>query len=386
MSKIREENPFPGITSRLGRDLSFNKEIRNKDGKIVRIRALERAAFDYGQRKFLRPKAKKDNQPRIAVVGSGPFGLTVSVNLALRDCNVRVFEALHELGGSLRCAIPAFRLPRSVLETEIGYARSLGVDFETNCLVGRTLSLEDLFARGFMAVCLAPGPGEPELSGLNGEELGGVFFVDDFLSRVNLMEACRFPAYKTAVSAGKRVVIIGGGDRALDCARILLRMKRHATVVFPETEEDLHVRGDVFRQTVEEGVPVEFLTRAVEICGHESGHVRGVKCVRLDYADTDTSGRWKLLPVKGSDFVIEADTVLTVSSYRSSPMFAKLFPGIRLNKNGTVWINKNTSMTSIPGVFAACGTRGGASEITNVLQEAKELSARIHRYVAEQTA
>ena len=334
-----------------------------EDGAPIAIRALERFAADFGPSKSSKPEPHSTRGKKVAVVGSGPAGLTAAGGLARKGFSVTVFEAFNEPGGVLRCGIPEFRFPKKILDSEIAGLKSLGVEFKTNFLIGPSAGLKDLLSSQFAAVFLAAGAGIPQFLDIPGTSLGGVLYADEFLMRLNLMKTGD-PKSAAAFNIGHRVVVVGKGYAAIDCARAALRWGREATVVFGHSEDDLDIRVEEKEYGKEEGLKLEPLTKPLEILGGEDHFVCGIRCRRMDFGDPQNSGKWTLIEVPGSEFIMEADTVILAAGHRPHSGFFKKMPDLKLNPDGSVWVNEMDAMTSIPGIFAGGNiTAGGELEL-----------------------
>lgn len=303
--------------------------------------------------------------PAVAVVGSGPSGLTCAAELARAGYRVTIFEALHAPGGVLRYGIPAFRLPRDVLDREIARVMALGVEIRTNVVVGRTVTVDELLdIWGFQAVYLATGAGTPRFMGIPGEQLVGVYSANEFLTRVNLMQAYRFPDYDTPVAVGRRVAVIGGGNTAMDAARTALRLGAESvTLVYRRSREEMPARAEEVHHAEEEGVQFLLLTTPARILGDDRYRVRAIECQRMSLGDPDGSGRRTPVPVPGATFVLPVDTVIEAIGQAPNPIIQATTPGLRTGDRGTV-VTDEARATSRPGVFAGGDlARGGATAI-----------------------
>jgi len=384
LEKIREANHLTAICGRMCSAPCETACILNEENAPISIRALERYAWDQGHKRGDGQGAKGKGQGltgKVAVVGSGPSGLTAAVELSQLGIKVTVFESLHLAGGVLRYGIPAFRLPPKVFDSELEYVQSLGIEIKTNTAIGQSYSLKELFEMEYSVILLALGAGVPQFSQISGENLSGVYFAEEFLMRVNLMKANQYPAYGTSLCVGKQIAVIGGGMAALDCARIAVRLGKEAFVIHEGTEEDMRVRKEEREYAKEEGVKLEILSKVLEILPDEKKSVKAVKCMRMDFADPDSTGQWKIMAAAGSEFILEADTVIMAQGHGSNTNLVKSTEELRLNKNGTIWTHKNSFMTSIPGVFVGGDCETGPGPVVRAMGKGKEVAREINNYL-----
>ena len=336
----------------------------------------------------LNGKTAVGNGHRVAVVGSGPAGLACASDLAKLGCDVTIFEALHKAGGVLEYGIPEFRLPKdTVLAAEIAAVRALGVHIETDVVVGRTMTVDSLLGKeGFEAVFIGSGAGLPKFMGIPGESLNGVYSANEFLTRNNLMKAYR-DDYATPVSVGRNVVVVGGGNVAMDAARTALRLQglRAAsddtvTVVYRRTETELPARREEVHHAKEEGIRFEFLTNPVEILSDEKGNVRGIRCIRMELGEPDASGRRSPVAIPGSEFEIPADTIIMSLGTSPNPLIASTTPGLRTTRRGGLETTDDV-VTTHPGVFAGGDAVTGAATVILAMGAGRKAAAAIHSYI-----
>jgi glutamate synthase (NADPH/NADH) small chain len=295
---------------------------------------------------------------------------------------VTIFESLHAPGGVLRYGIPEFRLPRDVLDREVDYVKSLGVEIETDVLVGKTVTLQELMQEeGFEAVFIATGAGLPWFLHIPGENLAGVYSANEFLTRVNLMRAHRFPDYRTPIRVGARTVVIGGGNTAMDAARSALRLGSDVTIIYRRTRAELPARADEVENALEEGVKLDELVIPLEMLGDDKGHVRAIRCERAELGEPDASGRRRPVPIPDSEFDIEADTIIVAVSASPNPLLVKTERRLRIRDDGRLVINEETGETSIPGVFAGGDIANDAGTVIAAMGDGKRAAKAIHEYL-----
>lgn len=382
--KIKERNNLPAICGRVcpQEDQCEAACILNNKKIPINIGALERFAAD-SQKSYEKGKPSAiGHQPsaRVAVVGSGPAGLTCAADLAKIGYQVTLFESLHTAGGVLVYGIPEFRLPKVIVQGEVDYIKSLGVDLKTDVLVGRTFSLEDLFEQGFRAVFLASGAGLPQFLGIPGENSGRVYSANEFLTRVNLMKAYQFPEYATPVNIGKSVAVIGGGNVAVDCARVALRLGSKVSLVYRRRDAEMPARAEEIANAKEEGIKFQILTQPIKILGDEQGFVKGLECVKMELGLPDASGRKRPIPINGSNFTLDVDTVIVAIGQNPNPLLSALTKGLVTTQEGTIKIDDNF-MTSIPGVFAGGDIATGADTVISAMAAGKKSAVAIHTYL-----
>jgi len=382
-AKIREESCLSSICGRICTAPCEAACVLTDEGLPIGIRALERYASDYGKN---RP-AKFDNSSKsgikIAVVGSGPSGLMASFQLAQKGYQVTIFESLDKPGGVLRYGIPEFRLPKKYLDQEINHIKALGVKIVPNFFLGYTASLEGLFDQGYEAVLLATGAGIPKLLDMPGTSFGGVYYGEEFLIRTHRLKDLRLFPHTTDFPFGIRVAVIGSGNTALDCARLAVRYGREVSLVFSSEEGDLHVNSEECIYAQEEGVRFESRIKPVEILGDAHHFVTGLKCVRMDYADPDGSGKWQVVEVPGSDFALEVDTVIIATGHNPNSLLVNAEKRLKVNDDGTFKVGKDNGMTTISRVFAAGNVRTNAGPVVEAMASGKRAAEQIDLYLKE---
>ncbi|MBS7297307.1 MAG: NADPH-dependent glutamate synthase [Bacteroides sp.] len=355
-------------------------------GEPVAIGKLERFVADYSRShpEEIRPEAvqeRKQSAAKVAVIGSGPAGLACAADLAKWGYDVTIFEALHKAGGVLEYGIPEFRLPKEkVLRGEIEDVLKLGVKIETDVVVGRTVTVDSLLDRqGFAAVFIGTGAGLPKFMNIPGENLCGVFSANEFLTRNNLMCAYR-EDHMTPIHVGRKVCVVGGGNVAMDAARTALRLGAEVHVVYRRTEAELPARKEEVHHAMQEGIIFDMLTNPVEIIGNEKGWVSAMKCIKMELGEPDASGRRSPVPVEGSEFEIETDTVIMALGTSSNPLIAKTTAGLETTRRGGI-VTDETGETSRPGVFAGGDAVTGAATVILAMGAGRTAAKAIDNYI-----
>ena len=409
---VKSANALPAICGRVCPQESQceGQCTRGKNGEPVGIGRLERFASDWA---FAHPEEAKGAMDelraecaagdelacsiwrgaegavskdlagkRVAVIGSGPASLTCAGELAKRGCDVTVFEALHKVGGVLTYGIPEFRLPKDLVAREVSKLGDNGVSFETNALVGKLYDIDELMdERGFDAVFVGTGAGLPGYLGIEGEGLNGVMVASELLTRVNLMKAYLFPEYETPVYAGKKCVVVGGGNVAMDAARTAKRLGADVTVVYRRGRDEMPARAEEVHHAEQEGIEFRLLTNPVRILGDENGWVSGVECVRMELGEPDSSGRRRPQAVEGSEFVIGIDMLVMAVGSKSNPLIAKTTPGLDVTPRNLIVADERTCATSKPGVFAGGDAVIGAATVILAMGAGKRAAAGIAAYL-----
>ena len=351
-------------------------------GEPVAIGKLERFVADWSRENGgVKPVVAPANGHKVAVIGSGPAGLACASDLAKLGYEVTVFEALHRPGGVLEYGIPEFRLPKDkVVAAEIASVKVLGVKIETNVIAGRTVTIDSLLdEEGFDAVFVGSGAGLPRFMNIPGEHYNGVFSANEFLTRNNLMKAYR-DDYDTPIHAGKKVVVVGGGNVAMDAARTALRLGAETTIVYRRTEKELPARVEEVHHAKEEGIQFAMLTNPVEVIGDEKGWVKAVKCIRMELGEPDESGRRSPVEVPGSEFEIETDTVIMSLGTSPNPLIAKTTAGLETTRRGCLVADENGATTR-PGVFAGGDAVTGAATVILAMGAGRKAAEAIHEYI-----
>ena len=351
-------------------------------GEPVAIGKLERFVADWSREHGgVAVEKAPSNGFKVAVVGSGPSGLACANDLAKLGYEVTIFEVLHKAGGVLQYGIPEFRLPKEkVVEPEIEQLRTLGVKIETNVVVGRTVTIDELFDKeGFKAVFIGSGAGLPRFMGIPGESLNGVFSANEFLTRSNLMKAYD-PESDTPVFVGRRVAVVGGGNVAMDAARTALRLGSEVTIVYRRTEKELPARAEEVHHAKEEGIEFRMLTNPVEVLGDEKGWVRALRCIRMELGDPDESGRRSPVPVPGSEFEVQVDEVIMALGTSPNPLIAKTTAGLQTERHGCI-VADEAGATSRPGVFAGGDAVTGAATVILAMGAGRRAAKAIDAYI-----
>ena len=388
--KISEESPFPGICGRVCQHELYCEKICLLGKKLepVAIGSLERFAADqHREVESPTPSSTPSSAPtpqgaRVALIGSGPASLIAAYDLVRNGYRVTVFEALHQLGGVLAYGIPNFRLPREIIHQEIDRLRAMGVEFRKDVIVGKTYSVEELFAEGFEAVFLGTGAGLPHLMGIPGENLVGVYTANEFLTRLNLMEAFRFPESDTPVRVGARTVVVGGGNSAMDAARWSRRMGSEATIMFRRGRAELRARLEEIEHAEEEGVHFEFLAAPVRLFGDEKGILREMECIRMKLGEVDESGRPSPVPMPGSEYRVPVDTVVMAIGQSPNPTVQRSTPQLVTNR-GKIVVDA-AGQTSLARVFAGGDVVRGGSTVILAMRDGRAAAAAIHEALKDQ--
>ena len=383
-SVIAEDSSLPAICGRVcpQETQCEGSCILGVKGEPVAIGKLERFVADWSRENGgTKPETAPSNGHKVAVIGSGPAGLACASDLAKLGYEVTIFEALHRPGGVLEYGIPEFRLPKDkVVAAEIESVKALGVKIETNVIAGRTVTIDSLLdEEGFAAVFVGSGAGLPKFMGIPGENFNGVFSANEFLTRNNLMKAYR-DDYMTPIHAGKKVVVVGGGNVAMDAARTALRLGAETTIVYRRTENELPARREEVHHAKEEGIQFAMLTNPVEIIGDEKGWVKAIKCIRMELGEPDESGRRSPVAVAGSEFEIETETVIMSLGTSPNPLIAKTTSGLETTRRGCLVADENGATTR-KGVFAGGDAVTGAATVILAMGAGRKAAAAIHEYV-----
>lgn len=355
--------------------------VKGIKGEPVAIGKLERFVADWArENNALAATTLTSNNRKVAVVGSGPAGLSCASDLAKLGYSVTVFDALHLLGGVLQYGIPEFRLPKAIVNHEVGNLTKLGVKFEPDVIIGRTASIDELMDdEGFEAVFIGSGAGLPKFMDIPGENLNGVLSANEFLTRVNLMRAFD-PEYDTPVYVGKKVAVVGGGNVAMDAARCAIRLGAEVHLIYRRSESELPARVEEVHHAKEEGLKMNLLTNPTEILGDEKGWVSGIRCIRMELGEPDSSGRRRPVEMKGSEFQIDCDMVIMSLGTSPNPLISSTTPGLDTEKWGGIIADQN-GVTSRKGVFAGGDAVTGAATVILAMGAGRKAAAAIHKYL-----
>jgi glutamate synthase (NADPH/NADH) small chain len=384
--KIREANYLPAICGRVCPQESQCESLCVMGKKLspVAIGKLERFVADYEMKNnlFTPPVVAEKRREKVAIVGSGPSGLTCAAELAQKGYQVTIFEALHAVGGVLRYGIPEFRLPKEILDLETNRIKAIGVEIYTNFVVGRTATIDELFDEwGFKAIFLGTGAGTPTFMGIPGENLSGVYSANEFLTRVNLMGAYKFPRNDTPIRVGKAVGVIGGGNTAMDAVRTSKRLgAEKAYLIYRRSREEMPAREEEIHHAEQEGIEFLLLTAPLRILGDKNNWVCGMECQKMELGEPDESGRRRPVPVKGSEFTLELQTVIEAIGQKPNPIIQATTPGLETGKRGTVVTNEKQK-TSREGIFAGGDLSRGGATVILAMKDGKTAAAAIHEYL-----
>ena len=364
-----------------------SKCVRGIKGEPVAIGRLERFVADW-HREHVREeiKAPESNGHRVAVIGAGPSGLTAAGDLAKMGYKVTIYEALHLAGGVLVYGIPEFRLPKAIVQKEIDGLKALGVDIETNMVIGKVLTIDELFEMGFEAVYIASGAGLPRFMNIPGESLKGVYSANEYLTRINLMKAYK-EGSKTPIKKSHRVAVVGGGNVAMDAARSAKRLgAEEVYIVYRRGMEELPARKEEVEHAREEGIIFKTLTNPVEVLGNEKGEVCGMRCVEMELGEPDASGRRRPIVKEGSEFVLDVDTMIMSIGTSPNPLIRSTTPGLETNRHGCIVTNGDDGLTSRPGVYAGGDAVTGAATVILAMGAGKHAAKAIDAYIKEKSA
>ncbi len=384
--KLKETNALPAICGRVcpQEDQCEVVCVLGKKGEPVAIGRLERFAADYERESgnIMIPEVAPPTGKKVAMVGAGPAGLTIAGDLVKLGHDVTIFEALHKAGGVLIYGIPEFRLPKSIVDAEVEYLEKLGVKIVTNAVIGRVKTVDELLDEGFDAVFLGVGAGAPVFMNIPGENLSGVYSANEYLTRSNLMKAYKFPEYDTPIVRGKNVVVIGGGNVAMDSVRTALRLGAdNAYIIYRRTEVEMPARIEEVHHAKEEGVQFKLLTNPVEYISDEDGWVKGMKCIRMELGEPDESGRRRPVPIKDSEFIIDVDTVVVAIGAMANPLVASTTPGLEMNRWGYIIAKDETGETSREGVYAGGDIVTGSATVILAMGAGRKAAGAIDEYL-----
>ena len=384
---ISESSALPAVCGRVCPQESQceGKCIRGFKGDPVAIGKLERFVADWAREHGIKPKkAEKLNGHKVAVIGSGPAGLTCAGDLAKMGYDVTIFEALHEAGGVLVYGIPEFRLPKTkVVAKEIENVKSLGVKIETNVVIGKSTTIDELMdEEGFDAVFIGSGAGLPKFMGIPGEQANGVFSANEYLTRSNLMKAFKEDSH-TPIMHGKKVAVVGGGNVAMDAARTALRLGAEVHIVYRRSEEELPARVEEVHHAKEEGIIFDLLTNPIEILSDENGWVNGIKCIKMELGEPDASGRRRPVAIEGSEFVMDVDTVIMSLGTSPNPLISSTTEGLEVNKYKCIIADEEHGKTTKEGVYAGGDAVTGAATVILAMGAGKAAAKGIDEYLSQ---
>lgn len=379
---IKTTNGLPAVCGRVCPQESQceSKCVRGIKGEPVGIGRLERFCADYMADKSVSVEKPKSNGHKVAIIGSGPSGLSCASDLAKLGYDVTIFEAFHTAGGVLMYGIPEFRLPKATVQREIDGLKALGVKIETDMVIGKILSVDDLFENGFEAVFIGTGAGLPNFMGIPGESLVGVYSANEYLTRTNLMKAY-LEEYDTPIAKNSAVAVVGGGNVAMDAARSALRLGADKVyIVYRRSRDEMPARREEVHHAGEEGIEFKFLTNPTEILGDENGKVRAIKCVRMELTEPDQSGRRGVKPIENSEFEIPVDAVIMSIGTSPNPLIRSTTPGLETNRRGCFIVDENM-LTSRKGVYAGGDAVTGAATVILAMGAGKQAAKAIDEYI-----
>ena len=383
--KISETSTLPAVCGRVCPQENQCEKycVRGKKGESVAIGRLERFVADYFLENCVPRKLNiQKNGKKVAVIGGGPSGLTCAGDLAKMGYDVTVFEAFHKVGGVLVYGIPEFRLPKDIVESEVLKLYDHGVKIETNTIIGKTFDIKELFEDGFEAVFIGSGAGLPSFMNIEGEDLNGVYSSNEFLTRINLMKAYKFPEYDTPVYVGKKVAVIGGGNVAMDAARCAKRLgAEEVYIVYRRGEEEMPARKEEIHHAKEEGIIFKLLNNPKRIVGDENGWVTGLECVEMELGEADASGRRKPVEKQGTEHIIDVENVIIAIGQTPNPLIKSTTEGLETHKWGGIIADEKTGATSIEGVFAGGDAVTGAATVILAMGAGKASAKAIDEYL-----
>lgn len=382
-AKIKAKNNLPAICGRVcpQEEQCEAKCVLGIKGEAVAIGRLERFAAEYTD-DIEESHTAQVSKTSVAVVGSGPSGLTAAADLAKLGYQVTIFEAFHKAGGVLSYGIPEFRLPKDIVKQEVENIKKLGVNIEVNKVIGKIKSIDELLDNGYEAVFVGTGAGLPRFLNIEGENLNGVYSANEFLTRVNLMKSYKFPEYKTPVYIGKKVAVVGAGNVAMDAARTALRLgAEESMIVYRRSREQMPARAEEIEHAEEEGIKLNLLNNPRKIIGDEAGNVKGMECIKMELGEEDESGRKRPIPIEGSEYVLDVDTVIIAIGQGPNPILLNDTKDLETNKWGTIVAEEESGQTSKEGVFAGGDIVTGAATVIKAMGAGKKAARAIDKYI-----
>ncbi|OQX84788.1 MAG: glutamate synthase (NADPH), homotetrameric [Candidatus Latescibacteria bacterium 4484_7] len=390
INKIKETNILPAVCGRVcpqeeqcQKACIFGKS-RKDMSKSIQIGKLERFAADWEmeQGEAEMPEIKSSTGKKVAIVGSGPAGLTVAADVRREGHDVTIFEALHKPGGVLMYGIPEFRLPKKIVQREVENLKKMGVEVRTNMVIGKIFTIDELFEEGYDAVFVGTGAGLPLFMHIPGENLNGVYSANEYLTRANLMKAYSFPETDTPIARAKNVAVFGGGNVAMDSARTALRLgAENVYLVYRRSRQEMPARIEEIEHAEEEGVQLRLLQNPVRIIGDENGWVKAVECIKMELGEPDESGRRRPIPIEGSEFTIEVDACIVAIGNASNPLVPSTTPDLNTNKWGNILADPETMKTSKKGVFAGGDIVLGAATVILAMGQGRKAAKAINEYL-----
>lgn len=379
-----KDNPVPGIAGRVcpQEEQCEGACIMGKTGDAIDIGKLEAFVADWARENGIVEEVKiKERQQKVAIVGSGPAGISCAVDLRKKGYNVTMFEALHMAGGVMQYGIPAFRLPKDIVDYELRFLEKIGVKIRLSTVVGQSIPFKEMRER-FDAIFLGTGAGAPRFLGIEGEKLKGVYSANEFLIRVNLMRSYKFPEYDTPIVCGKRVGVVGAGNVAMDAARCALRLgAKEVYIVYRRTVKESPARLEELHHAEEEGIIFRELVNPVKVIGNEDGWVTGVELLKMKLGEPDKSGRPRPVKIEASNFVMKLDTLILALGSKPNRMFLERAPELETHSWGGIKVDKDSMMTNIPGVFAGGDSISGGATVIVALGQGRDAARSIHKYL-----
>ncbi len=383
---IKEENCLPAITGRVcPQEVQCEERCtRGKKGDAINIGKLERFVSDYARINNLEkvPKIKEKLGKKVAIIGSGPSGITCAVDLAKLGYQVTMFEALHDTGGVLKYGIPEFRLPNDIIDHELEYLKQLGVEIKVNCIIGKTIDFKEL-QQEFDAIYAGTGAGSPNFLKIEGENLNGIYSANEFLTRINLLKAYLFPEFDTPIKVGKRTAVFGAGNVAMDSARSAKRLGSESHIIYRRTEAEAPARNEEIEHAKEEGVQFHFLMAPTKFIG-EDGWLKAIEVLDMKLGEPDNSGRRRPVPIDGSEHVLEFDTAVVAIGQRPNKVFYTSVEGLKTEPWGGIIVDEN-QMSSVPGLFAGGDAVTGAATVISAMGAGRNAAKGIHEYLQKKT-